>query len=345
MDADDVLHILIKDLVGVLPDIELYDKDGNVEDATPITPVALPATDILITSFSANWESITGVDGYYLDVSTNIGFTSFLPGYTNLDVGNVLTYSISGLTSNTAYYYRISTYKGLIISTESNVITTTTLTGYGLLYNRYAVTDVRNIANVGWHVPTDTEWKTLEIYIGMLPATADLTNPRGAPEGGELKETGLIYWNTPNTGATNIWGFNVRGGGRRDLTGFTSLKMTGLVWSSSNCAPFFPTYGWIREFNYGYSAINRNYGAPNYGGSVRLVNDIAGVHGTVGTYTGNDGKVYRTICIGTQIWTVDNLEETLYRDLTPIPEVTDGATWLGLITGALCAYNNDWNNV
>ena len=80
--------------------------------------------------------------------------------------------------------------------------------------------------------------------------------------------------------------------------------------------------------------------------SIRLIKDSTTLtHGQTGTYTGNDGKVYRTICIGTQEWLADNLCETLYRDGSPIPEVTDNATWAALTTGALCAYNNDWNNV
>ena len=34
-----------------------------------------------------------------------------------------------------------------------------------------------------------------------------------------------------------------------------------------------------------------------------------------------------------------------HRDGTDIPEVTDNAVWAALTTGAMCAYNNDWNNV
>jgi uncharacterized protein (TIGR02145 family) len=41
---------------------------------------------------------------------------------------------------------------------------------YGRLYNWYAVDDSRNIAPEGWHVPTDDEWKQLEMYLGMSQA-------------------------------------------------------------------------------------------------------------------------------------------------------------------------------
>ena len=44
---------------------------------------------------------------------------------------------------------------------------------YGVLYNWYAVNDSRNIAPIGWHVPTDEEWKTLEMYLGMSQSQAD----------------------------------------------------------------------------------------------------------------------------------------------------------------------------
>ena len=79
--------------------------------------------------------------------------------------------------------------------------------------------------------------------------------------------------------------------------------------------------------------------------SIRLVKDSTSLtHGQTSHYTGNDGKVYRTICIGTQEWLADNLCETEYRDGTPIAEVTDGTAWAALTTGARCSYNNDEDN-
>lgn len=47
---------------------------------------------------------------------------------------------------------------------------------YGLLYNWYAVADSRELAPTGWHVPTDEEWKQLEMSLGMSDSEA---NDRG----------------------------------------------------------------------------------------------------------------------------------------------------------------------
>jgi hypothetical protein len=40
----------------------------------------------------------------------------------------------------------------------------------------------------------------------------------------------------------------------------------------------------------------------------------------------------------------ESLIETLYRDGTAIPEVTDAASWAALTTAARCSYNNDETN-
>jgi uncharacterized protein (TIGR02145 family) len=58
------------------------------------------------------------------------------------------------------------------------------------------------------------------------------------------------------------------------------------------------------------------------------------------TVTDIDGNVYHTVAIGTQIWMAENLRVTHYRNGQPIPNVTDGARWDSLITGAYCNYNN-----
>jgi hypothetical protein len=77
--------------------------------------------------------------------------------------------------------------------------------------------------------------------------------------------------------------------------------------------------------------------------SIRLLKDSTSLsHGQTGTYTGNDGRVYATICIGSQEWISQNLLETQFRDKSNVAEVVDNSAWVALTTPAFCAYNNDW---
>ena len=39
---------------------------------------------------------------------------------------------------------------------------------YGVLYNSYAIIDKRGLAPVGYHIPTDEEWKILADYLGGI---------------------------------------------------------------------------------------------------------------------------------------------------------------------------------
>jgi len=54
-----------------------------------------------------------------------------------------------------------------------------------------------------------------------------------------------------------------------------------------------------------------------------------------------DGNVYHSVTIGTQVWMVENLKVTHYRNGEGIPNVTDQTQWSVLITDAYCIYNND----
>jgi uncharacterized protein (TIGR02145 family) len=62
------------------------------------------------------------------------------------------------------------------------------------------------------------------------------------------------------------------------------------------------------------------------------------------TVTENDGNVYHTVMIGTQIWMAENLKTTRYRNGDPIPNVADGMLWSNLTTGAYCDYDNKPGN-
>ena len=50
------------------------------------------------------------------------------------------------------------------------------------------------------------------------------------------------------------------------------------------------------------------------------------------------------VTIGTQTWSVNNLDVITYRNGDPIPQVTDVRQWATLTTGAWCYYNNDSAN-
>jgi hypothetical protein len=79
-------------------------------------------TTVSGTGFTARWSAVTGVSGYYLDVSTNSAFSSFVAGYNNKDVGNVVSSVVSGLTTNTTYFYKVRAYNAFQTSVSSNWI-------------------------------------------------------------------------------------------------------------------------------------------------------------------------------------------------------------------------------
>jgi uncharacterized protein (TIGR02145 family) len=94
---------------------------------------------------------------------------------------------------------------------------------YGNLYNLYAVIDDKKLCPNGWHIPTDTEWNILTLFLGGENIA-----------GGKMKSVGTTYWNSPNTGATNESGFTGFPGGFRDSNGsFKNGKLTSFFWSST----------------------------------------------------------------------------------------------------------------
>lgn len=67
---------------------------------------------------------------------------------------------------------------------------------YGRLYTWYAAADSRNVCPAGWRVPSVNDLESLKTFLGGA-----------AVAGGKLKEVGTAHWTTPNTGATDDYGF------------------------------------------------------------------------------------------------------------------------------------------
>ena len=63
------------------------------------------------------------------------------------------------------------------------------LNSYGRLYNWYAVDDARGLCPSGWHVPTDEEFMTLEMELGMSESEANDTGWRGTDQGTQMKSS------------------------------------------------------------------------------------------------------------------------------------------------------------
>jgi uncharacterized protein (TIGR02145 family) len=47
----------------------------------------------------------------------------------------------------------------------NNAQNSATIATYGRLYNIYVISDSRNLAPAGWHMPSATEWVNLQIYL------------------------------------------------------------------------------------------------------------------------------------------------------------------------------------
>lgn len=146
-----------------------------------------------------------------------------------------------------------------------------------LLYNWHAVNNTANIAPLGWHVPSDVEWKELEQHLGMEKTTTDKINWRGTNEGDKLKKKNELgeyyYWNEyGNVWATNESGFSATAPGCRMFQGAYGKpgpKCVGFWWSSTSTI----NEAWYRHLDYKNSNVFRFYGSKNYGFAVRCVQD------------------------------------------------------------------------
>jgi uncharacterized protein (TIGR02145 family) len=152
-------------------------------------------------------------------------------------------------------------------SASSGAVKVYDVEGYGRLYNGFTVDDSRGLCPSGWHVPSDSEWMTLEMALGMSSSEASGTAFRGTDQGTQMKTT--YGWNQGGNG-TNSSGFSALPGGFCYVNG--SIQDTGsdgYWWSSSSNG----SSAWYRALLYEWDSVFRNYYPKTGGYSVRCIKD------------------------------------------------------------------------
>ena len=341
IERDSVRQVLRSPHCGVLSYLfdttELIDcKYLNIVSyPVPEDPTAIALSS---SSISLSWINTSSIYGISIERRTaSTEFAEIARG-----TAGETSYTDEGLDPATQYFYRIRYYNGLEAYHPSGEDDATTEAGavkYGRLYNWPAVVDARNFAAIGWTAPSNwTDWLTLINYLGGQGVA-----------GGKIKEVGFTYWVSPNTGATNEVGFNARGSGTRFWDGeFGGIMYNSYFWSTEEASSDYANSPVLScsEESFTYSQSLKYFGLP-----IRLVRPATEAEQLLadGTacdpYVGNDLRQYRTVKIGTQVWTADNLAETKFRNGDNIPIVTDNATWAALDTAGMCSYDNDDNNI
>ena len=253
-------------LIGlILLFINSCKKDSNTADAIETATV---------TDVEGNIYKTIKIGNHWW-MAENLKTTKYQNGDSLNFVGNINSSSIldSAKWNNikTGAYYNIA---------DSNDLKGNPLfqVKYGLLYNFYAISDSRNIAPLGWHVPSDDEWKELEESLGMSKTDADKVNWRGTIEGNKLKPAGTFGWAKPTSDSwfkiwgTNDYGFSAIGGGCvmfNGILGYPGKGHTGFWWSSTE----YNNEAWYRYLDYHKTNVFRFYGPKTYGFSIRCVKD------------------------------------------------------------------------
>jgi len=142
---------------------------------------------------------------------------------------------------------------------------------YGRLYTWYAVNDSRNIAPIGWHIPTDAEWKILEEYV-----TANLGSTSSVAKALASKTNWTYISTTPGAIGNDLTknnrsGFTGLPSGYRFGNGtFDDIGNGGSWWSSTQSNT---NFAWYRTLYCLDNTLHSYNYDKQYGYSVRCIRD------------------------------------------------------------------------
>jgi uncharacterized protein (TIGR02145 family) len=321
LDESDVLHVIIKDVTGDGIIMALIDKEtGLVEDSK----IAVSESELYdLQDKDGNYYTVVTI-GTQEWVVQNLHTTTYADGTVIPKIENAALWAADADGAYCWYDNDQATYED----------------PYGALYNFEAVNNEHGLVyferggqrDMGWRMPTVTDWYTLYDYISGGAAYAVFNSV-----GGELKEAGTSHWTTPNLAAVDIYGFLGLPAGQRAASG-TFSYLNELTWFHSNTeygVEGSTNFRYYARLDYADTSLRIDFGSKLTGHSVRCMRDITP------TMRDFDGNAYTTVIIGTQEWTVENLQTTHYADGYPINAITDNATWEADTAGAYAWYSND----
>lgn len=114
----------------------------------------------------------------------------------------------------------------------------------------------QGICPTGWHIPSDSEWKILEMYLGMSREAVDTLLWRGIDHGFMIQPEGET-------------GFEALRGGNRSFIGrFNEIGSAGYFWTSTIAGD---GHAWRRGVSLNEEGIYRSENLKSFGFSVRCV--------------------------------------------------------------------------
>lgn len=170
------------------------------------------------------------------------------------------------MAENLAY----ATYTNLASRGVCSMDSCSKYSAYGRLYTWAEVMDEigssakQGICPMGWHVPSDVEWQTLEVAVGMLSSAAFSIGKRGTTEGAKLKST--TGWTNSGSG-TDAYGFRVVPAGEVRLNSF-SVGSSAAFWTAT---AFDGTRAWYRAISSTYGSVYRTYDDKSFRFSLRCI--------------------------------------------------------------------------
>lgn len=149
---------------------------------------------------------------------------------------------------------------GSAVTAEEVVVGTEDFLKYGYLYD---FTAANSLGIDGWRLPSDEDWKNLEICLGMTEEEAGLVGWRGQFVGT------LLMQDSTGTGLELFCG-----GYAHDLGGFGTRRyqVDGIYWSSTPDASQ-EGYAWCRMITFNKEQVRRETMITTRYMSVRLVRD------------------------------------------------------------------------